>query len=84
MHARVRGNVVREEPTWDLDGDKLAGLSAVEHVVDENVKEELRVSRAGCRLWVELDREVGVGSRVDTLIRAVVGVDEQLLPARLE
>ena len=84
MHARVRGNVVCEEPTWDLDGDELAGLGAVEHVADENVKEELGVSRAGCGLWVELDREVRVGSRVDALIRAVVGVDEQLLPARLE
>lgn len=68
MHARVRGNVVCEEPTWNFDGDELAGLSTVEHVADENVKEELRVSRTGCGLWVELNREVRVSSRVDTLV----------------
>jgi hypothetical protein len=68
------------------DRDELLGDGTVGHIVDEDVEEELGVSRTGARLGVELNGEVrkSILALPDTLVRAVVGVLEELRPAVLE
>mmetsp|Transcript_14281 Transcript_14281/g.23195 ORF Transcript_14281/g.23195 Transcript_14281/m.23195 type:complete len:1459 (-) Transcript_14281:343-4719(-) len=55
------------------------GLTVLDHV-DEVIKEELSVSGTSLGLRVELSREVGLGLVHDTLVGAVVTVDEEGLP----
>ena len=63
---------------------ELAGLARAYDGVDKDVKEELCVARAGRRLGVELDREERELGVPDAFVRAVVGVDKELLPGALE
>jgi hypothetical protein len=65
----------------DRSLEELRLLSAVGHGVDEDIEEELGIARTGSALGVELHTEVRLLSVVDTLVAAVVGIDEELLPA---
>ncbi|KAI6769203.1 hypothetical protein HG531_010307 [Fusarium graminearum] len=81
--ARVESLVLLNGAAREVDGglEELRLLGAVGHGVDENIEEELGVARTGSALGVELHTEVRLLSVVDTLVAAVVGVDEKLLPA---
>lgn len=49
--------------------------------LDENVKEEFSVPGAWCALRMELDAEIRPLDMPNSLVTAIIGVDEQLLPA---
>ena len=75
--------VLSSDTTWevDWDGHLARVLKGLDDCVDENVEKVLSVPWSWSRLWVELDGEVWTASVADTLVRAVVGVYEKLLPA---
>ena len=82
MHLGVVGKLASRH----VDGTQ-RGSGVGEHLLDggdEDVEQELGVPGSWCRLGVELDGEVGVRRRVNTLVRSVVRVDEELLPGALE
>ena len=83
VDARVKALVLLDGATGEVDGglEELRLLSAVGHGVDEDIKEELGVARTRSALRVELHTEIRLLSVVDTLVAAIVGVDEKLLPA---
>lgn len=88
VNARVGGDVVDNVSAGHRDGaDELLAsgrLEALDDRVEEDVEEELGVAGTGSRLGVELDGEHGALGRVDSLIGAVVGIDEELPPSRLQ
>jgi hypothetical protein len=77
---------VGEFSTGHVDGDKSTFSSTVRHRLDEDVKQELGVSRTGSGLGVELNREerLAVLAHPDSLVTAIVGVGEEGFPAVLE
>lgn len=84
--SRSSSNVGRELSARNVDGDESTFSSRVDHALNEDIEQELGVSRSGCGLWVELDREVrlAVLAGPDTLVTVVIGVGEQGLPTILE
>lgn len=86
MLSGVDGGVVLQFTSRDGQRNKLAGFSAVDHALDEDIEQELGVSRTRGGLGVELDGEVRetLSTHPDTFVGSVVGVLEQLFPSRLE
>lgn len=86
LNLGVSSGVLDDVSAGHDEGDELLGGGAVRHRLDEHVKEELGVLRSRGRLGVELDGEVRktISASPDTLVRSVVGVDEELGPVALE
>lgn len=61
--------------------EQSAVTSALDDGRDEDIEKEFGVTRPGCALGVELDTEVWPVDMHNTLVTAVIGVDEEFLPA---
>ena len=81
MHARKAFLVIVFPSARHGDRDESVGRGAVQNVLDENVKEEFRITRSRCRLGVELDGKEGFVDTIDAFVTVVVSVVEKLLPA---
>ncbi|KAH3675308.1 hypothetical protein OGATHE_001648 [Ogataea polymorpha] len=81
VHTWMQSSVFVDLSARELHSLEFLGALELDNGLDKCVKQEFCVSWARGRLWVELDREERLFGVVNTLVRAVVRVDKQLLPA---
>lgn len=80
MQLRILDSISTRELDWSRE--EFLVLQGCHYRIYKNIEKKLGISRSGGAFWMELNTEVRLARVSNTLVTAIVGIDEKFRPLR--